>query len=301
MSKIVLLAVFALNLVAAFVKPVGDALQGNIFIGGALLSLLGFLLYNEVHRLNSAHKTQRELRDTVSRLSQQVAELGVAQVTPNHLEEEFRSALWGRKKVQIAVLGFTGETAAPKLKELLNGLPEDGQREVSLRFLLPDFTKPTEVPGLLREGRAGDAPGFRDYLTRKIAGYEADLQEMTGRMRHMGQGTLKVEFRVLQMTPALKLYFINDDRVFEGIYDTFVTRPNPYGPGPGQDAGEGDGELLDLIGHDSLLTRWQGRDGAQAQEMIRRRRKFFDKIWKVAHPLTTVSSNGHVPAPQRQD
>lgn len=308
-SRLLLLAVFVVGLVAQFVKPVGDALEGKVYIGGALLSLVGYVLYSEVQRLNSAHEAQREatgnLRDTIRVLSEGVAELSAAQrphagaeVSLSALADEFREALWSGEDVQLAALGFTGETFAVPLKQLLGSLPPNPRRSVSIRVLVPDFTKPIEVPGLVRaDGGAADASGFRAHLVRKIAGYEADLKGMIGRMQHHGQGTLSVEFRVLHMSPVLKLYLVNRDQAFEGIYDRIELRPDEYGPAvPAQGAaGDGADRLLDLIGYDSLLTRWHRDDGPRSREIINRRREFFDTFWDVAHPLLVGSLTGDGP------
>ncbi|MGW1005399.1 ATP/GTP-binding protein [Streptomyces sp. NPDC002520] len=311
-SRILLLAVFAVGLVAQFVKPVGDALEGKAYIGGALLSLVGYVLYSEVQRLNAAHEAQRDatehLRDTIRVLTDQVAELGEAQhsaaasqITPNDLAEEYRQALRDGEAVRLSVLGFTGETVAPKLKELLGDLPANARRTVSVRVLVPDFSKPIEVPGLLDEdGTAGDAAGFRAYLRVRISGFESELREMIGRMRHAAQGTLTVEFRALHMSPMLKLYLVNDDCVFEGIYDKLVRRPDEYGPVLAPGAGEG-GELLDLIGHDSLLTRWNRDDGPHARKIIQRRQELFETFWKAAHPLPARLPGRRRPVQQSQD
>lgn len=306
LSMVLLLAVSGLSLLAQFVRPVGDALQGNIYIGGALLSLVGYLLYSQVNRLNAAHDAQREatgsLRDTIGVLSEQVAELSAvqrpragAEVTPNGLAGEFRDALSRVEDVHLAALAFTGETLAVPLKQLLGSLPPNPRRSVAVRVLVPDFTQEIDVPGLVRaDGKAADSPGFRAHLVSKIKGYESDLKGMIGRMQHHGQGTLTVEFRVLHMSPVLKMYFVNRDQVFEGIYDKIELRPDEYGPLPAaQGTGpDGDDKLLDLLGYDSLLTRWHWDDGPRAREIIDRRRELFETYWRAARPLEANSVPG---------
>lgn len=79
LTKGLLLAVFFVGLVAQFVKPVGDALEGKTYIGGALLSIVGYVLYAEVLRLNAARDADgeqtRQLHEAVRRLSGEVQEL----------------------------------------------------------------------------------------------------------------------------------------------------------------------------------------------------------------------------------
>ncbi|MFE5399374.1 ATP/GTP-binding protein [Streptomyces sp. NPDC056568] len=300
LTKALLLAVFLVGLVAQFVKPVGDALQGKTYVGGALLSIVGYVLYAEVLRLNTAHDVQREaargLHEAVRRLSDEVGELTArlrprsgAGATAEQLMEECAEAVRDGGETHLWGMCFTGETFAEPLRRVLEGLPPDPSRVVSVRILVPDFGRPIEVPGLVRgtDGRLADAPGFRRALVEKITGYEHGLHRMRGRMLHKAQGTLAVEFRTVHMSPFLKLYVVGDDVVYEGIYDTIDMRPDEYRtPGPHSPGAAADGDrLIDLIGHGSLLTRWSRYDGERAREVVARRRTFFATLWDAARPL----------------
>ncbi|MFE9056281.1 sensor histidine kinase [Streptomyces mutabilis] len=300
-TKGLLLAVFCVGLVAQFVKPVGDALQGKTYIGGALLSIVGYVLYAEVLRLNTAHDAQREgarhLHETVRQLSEEVRELTARlrpqsgeDVSADRLMEECAQALRRGGEIELWGMCFTGETFVEPLRRVLEDLPPDPSRSVSVRILVPDFTRPIEIPGLVREadGRLADAPGFRRYLVEKIAGYERGLRTMRARMARKAQGALTVEFRTVHMSPFLKLYVVGDEVVFEGIYDKLDVRPDEYrspGTAPSGPGTEGD-QLLDLIGHGSLLTRWSRYDGEPAREVVARRRAFFGTLWDAACPLS---------------
>lgn len=292
-TKLFLAAVFALGLLAQFVKPIGDALQGKVYLGGALLTVVGYVLYSEVQRLNAAHSAQREneealgqvarrLDDEVQRLNAVLRPRGEEGVTPSELEREFKEALEAGGEVRLAAMGFTGETFAVPLKTILQSLGADPLRSVSLRVLVPDFTKEIELPGQVGPGgKISDAPDFRAHLRRQIAEHESSLRSQIGRMAVGRRGTLKVEFRGLHMSPSLKLYFINNDVVYEGIYDKLDLRPDPSNTAPAV----GDGNLLDLIGYESLLTRWSLAGGDHAREIIRRRRELFETLWNVAREL----------------
>ncbi|MFJ6929924.1 ATP/GTP-binding protein [Streptomyces nigra] len=271
LTRLFLAAVFIVGLVAQFVKPVGDALADKVYLGGALVTVVGYVLYAEVQRLNG-------------RLDSEMQRLHSGRiVTPRELESEFREALEGGD-VRLAAMAFTGQTLADPLLEMLDHLSENKERKVSVRFLVPDFTQAIEIPGSEgTDGKVTDSPGFRAKLRRKIGKYEEDLQEKVGRMAAGRRGNLTVEFRVLHMSPSLKLYFIND-RVFEGIYDKLERRPDPWradmhiDPDPDR-AG---GFLLDPMGYDSLLTRWSPDGGAYEWMMIRRRQELFEQLWKAA-------------------
>ncbi|MGW3035714.1 ATP/GTP-binding protein [Streptomyces sp. NPDC001178] len=293
-TKLFLAAVFGLGLLAQFVRPIGDALQDKVYLGGALLTVVGYMLYSEVRRLNAAHTTQRDnqealdqlvrrLENEVQRLNTLLRPRGGEGVTPSKLEEEFKEALEAGGEVRLTAMGFTGETFAVPLKNILQSLEPDPLRTVSLRVLVPDFTKEIEIPGQVGPGgEISDAPDFREHLRHQIAQHESSLRSQTGRMTVRRRGTLKVEFRVLHMSPSLKLYFINDDVVYEGIYDKLDLRPDPSNTALAAD----DGNLLDLIGYESLLTRWSLDGGDHARAIVRRRREFFETLWNVAHELT---------------
>ncbi|MEU6507673.1 ATP/GTP-binding protein [Streptomyces sp. NPDC046942] len=296
-SKVVLLAVFGLNLVAQFVKPLGDALQGNVYIGGALLSLVGFLLYSEVQRLNSAHETQREttaeLRDTIRVLSGQVALLGEAQrsaagapITQNQVLAEFHNALRDKERIEFRVMCFTGETVVTSLKESLQALPAHAGREVTVRFLVPDFLREMDLPGQVVDGQACDSPEFRARLDDQVRRYERDLKQAKVRMRDRGQGNLSVEFQVLHFTPGEKLYLIDDSFMAEGAYDKAVLWPDENGR-----------QVLDLLGNEVMLTGWRWEDGQRARDTISRKREYFDTLWDQARALTAPASATPAPPP----
>ncbi|MFI8189570.1 ATP/GTP-binding protein [Streptomyces sp. NPDC085946] len=260
-TKALFLAVFLVGLVAQFVKPVGDALEGKVYLGGSLLCLVAYVLYAEVQRLNQ-------------RMEQRARPPAGALVKPGDLEAPLREALEARGEVHLAALGFTGETFVEHLKNILPSLPELGrneQRSVHVRVLVPDFSRPIELPGQVgADGRAGDAPGFRRSLLRQIGDHEDRLADQAERLPANHRGTLSVEFRVLHMSPSLKLYFLNNDVVYEGLYDKLELRRDT---------------LLDLLGYESRLVRWHWGDGEEARNVIVRRRTYFDTLWRAARPL----------------
>ncbi|MEU1690760.1 hypothetical protein [Streptomyces hirsutus] len=53
-TRFVLPAICATGLTAQFVQPVGDALEGKAFLGGALFSLVAHVLYDAVTSLSSS-------------------------------------------------------------------------------------------------------------------------------------------------------------------------------------------------------------------------------------------------------
>ncbi|MER5942488.1 ATP/GTP-binding protein [Streptomyces sp. NPDC001928] len=204
------------------------------------------------------------------------------------LKDEFKGALEAGEVVELAAMCFTGEAFSNSLKNTLQDLSTNPRRRVSLRALVPDLLRLFKVPGQTDEdGQVSDAPRSREYLWHQIREHERSLKCQAERMVTAGKGTLAVEFRVLHMSPSLKLYLINNDVVYEGIYDKLCLRPDPSTATPAaSDAETDDSRLLDILGHDSLLTRWSRDDGDIACEIIRRRSELFETLWNTARQLS---------------
>ncbi|MFJ8951539.1 ATP/GTP-binding protein [Streptomyces sp. NPDC102381] len=279
-ARVLLLGVFLFGLVAQFVKPIGDALEGKVYLGGALLSLIGYLLYAQVLRLASAHSAQleltRELRAEVRDLQSRTEQEFGQPVSVDELSGVFREALTQREAT-LSALAFTGEVFVEKLRPLLDTLPEDARRRITVQVLVPDFDKPIQLPGQVREGKAQDSPSFRARLASRIAGNQRELIRVAEDVRG---GTVTVEFRALHMSPFLKLYLVNSDQICEGVYDRFK-----FG-GVGNAERAREGGLLDLLGYESKLTLWRSGDGARARQLVDARNAYFEQLWSVATPLT---------------
>ncbi|MEU6148239.1 hypothetical protein ABZ848_48935, partial [Streptomyces sp. NPDC047081] len=177
-TRIVLALVFALGLVAQFVKSVGDVLQGKVYLGGALLTVVGYVLYSEVQRLNAAHtahqETEQSLAATVRRLEDELQRLNQVLrplVTPAALQTEIRQALEAGGEVHVAAMSFTGETFVNPVRSMLYSLSTVPARRVHVRVLVPDFTAQIDVPGQVGAGgRICDAPEFREQHRRGVRG-----------------------------------------------------------------------------------------------------------------------------------
>ncbi|MGQ4434300.1 hypothetical protein [Streptomyces sp. SAS_260] len=157
-----------------------------------------------------------------------------------------------------------------------------------MRVPVPDFTEEIDVPGQVGVGGGiCDAPEFRGHLRRMVVEHELRLKAHIRRMTVRGQGTLTVDFRVLHMSPMRKLYFINSDVAYEGLYDKLDLRPDPdCAAAPGPDPAEGD--LLDILGG-SRLDRWSLDHGEQDRKDLARCREFFETLWQEARGLTPTT------------
>ncbi|MFH8490843.1 hypothetical protein [Streptomyces longisporoflavus] len=264
MTRVLLLSIFGLGLVAQFVQPVGDALEGKAFLGGAVLSLVGYVLYSEVQKLNAAMRPAA--RETV---------------LTRDLRQYFDDALRLRE-ARIDAIGFTGETVVYQISRALEDLRDNARPRVELRILVPDFTKPIEIPGMLdAEGKAQDDEGFRDELFAKIREYERNMTALARRLQLDHKAELVPMFRVLHISPFLKFCLINDEQLFDGIYDKVEKRPADVGS---------DRQILDLMGYHTALTRWHIDGGPAAREKCTQRKELFETLWGVARPLTPSAS-----------
>ncbi|MCX4666102.1 ATP/GTP-binding protein [Streptomyces sp. NBC_01381] len=263
MTKALLLAIFGLGLVAQFVQPVGDALEGKAFLGGALLSLVGYVLYSEVQKLNAALRPAP--KDVVRMLD---------------LRTVFDEAL-RLPEVRIDAIGFTGETVVGQLSLALEDLPDGVRPDVKVRILVPDFTKPMEIPGMLdSEGKAVDDERNREELLGYVRRHEQRMKALTRRLDHDRKADLDSQFRVLHISPFLKFCLINGDQLFDGIYDEVVKKP----------AADRSDQLLDLMGYQASLTRWHTDAGSAAREKCAQRKELFETLWDVARPFTPPAS-----------
>ncbi|WP_447038859.1 hypothetical protein [Streptomyces sp. DSM 118878] len=267
-TKLALLGVFCLGLVAQFVRPVGDALEGKAFLGGALLSLVAYVLYAEVRRLNDALRpaAKDEVRTT-------------------ELRQYFDRALAARKvrQTRIDAIGFTGETVLYPVSRSLEALDDGARHEVVIRILVPDFTAPMAIPGMLDEqGKAVDDPRFRALLLEKVHEHARNMESLTRSLRHDGRAELRTDFRVLRITPLLKFCLINREELFDGIYDKVVRKPAATPP---------ERQVLDLMGYQTVLRRWHSASGAEAWEKVTQRQWLFDTLWEVASPLGDANAS----------
>lgn len=261
-TKALLLGVFALGLVAQFVRPVGDALEGKTYLGGAILSLIGFVLYSEVRGLNDVLRPEAR-----------------AEVETADLRTYFDRALARRKdrRTRIDAMGFTGETVLYQISRSLEALDDDARRVVTLRILVPDFTAPMSVPGMLdADGKAVDDPDLRRYLLRKVQDYEYDTEALARQLRQREQAVLDAQYRMLGMMPLMKFCLINGEELFDGSYDKVEQRPARTPP---------ERQVLDLMGYQTVLTRWRTRAGAAGREKVAQRQALFETLWRVASPL----------------
>jgi hypothetical protein len=252
-----LVGIFALGLIAQFVKPVGDALEDKVFLGGALFTSVCYALYSSVQRLLTLMTPA--VRDRVK-----------SEVFAEEFKEAFK-----KQDVRISFIGFTSETVHEHIRQNLDTLrtaTTGRAKSVKIRIILPDFWEPSVLPGrLTSEGKFVDYPELRADLQGEIRRYRRVLLQ-----RRSNEGIeLDVSYKFLPMPAMLKLCIINDRLVFEGHYNFLVKKKYAMT--------SADPDMIDLLGYESMLTRWHPAGGVDAVEEIERWRDYFEKLWSGSY------------------
>ncbi|UUU23148.1 hypothetical protein [Streptomyces sp. DSM 40750] len=256
-TRLLLLGIFLTGLAAQFVKPVGEALQGKVFLGGALLGLVGYVLY-----------------DTVKDLAVSLRAPMRAQVKSRELGGFVTEAFHART-VEISFLGYTGETLYNELYHRLEGLLEDPgpTRHVLVRFLVPDFQQPMTVPSRVGpQGVPVDDEEFRKRLELKCQEYDQRLSAIAHRLSVVGRVTAECEYRFYPGIPRDKICIFNRELVLHGLYDV-AARTMGYGSDP---------EYYDPKGYLTDLNVWSREDTDDAKAAVATWNKHFDDLWQLA-------------------
>lgn len=267
-TKALLLGVFLLGMVAQFVEPVGDALEGKVYAGGAILSLVGYVLYDAVSELND--RTPPE---------------SGSEIRTAELNEHIERVLGNRRtrRIRIDAIGYTGETVQAPVSRSLEALEEGARRNVRVRILVPDFTVPMAIPGTLdADGRAVDDPAYRAYQLDRVRWNVREFGGAARSLRGSRRAEMDVQFRMLRITPLLKFCLINGEELFDGIYDKVVQEPAPVPP---------ERQILDLKGYQAVLTHWRSESGAAGREKVAQRQDLFDTLWRLSSPLPEVRAS----------
>ncbi|MER5907851.1 hypothetical protein ABT150_48920 [Streptomyces mirabilis] len=213
-TRFLLLGIFVVGLTAQFVTPLGDALQGKAFLGGALLSLVAYVLYDAVKDLAASLRLPARSQVASGELNRFV-------------NEAFRA-----RTVEITFLGYTGETIVGALRHHLGELLDDPgpTRRVCIRMLVPDFGQPMIVPSRVGpNGEPLDDPALRRRHELMCQGHDHSLSAFAERLNGLGRVTVESEYRLYPGIPRDKVCIINRELVLHGLYDVIARVPEPCG------------------------------------------------------------------------
>ncbi|MFE7166880.1 hypothetical protein [Streptomyces sp. NPDC057616] len=254
-TRILLLGMFATGLIAQFVKPIGAALSGKVYLGGALLSLVGYMLYDQVKELSSSVKAP-----------------GRALVNSSELGS-FVSEAFEARKVEISFLGYTGETLYNALYHRLENLFDNqgSTRRVSIRMLVPDFGLPMLVPSKVdANDRPEDNGALRRRIEQRCSEYDDMLSDLAARLTAAGRVVVHCEYRLYPGIPRDKICIFNRKRVLHGLYD-LSARMHYMG-----------NEYFDPKGYRTELNVWSQEGTAAAEAAVATWNKHFDDLWDLA-------------------
>ncbi len=177
-----------------------------------------------------------------------------------------------REHVTIDFAGFSRETLHGVVQEPLDkiriGLIKPAT--VTIRLLLPDTSRPMVLPC-----RADDLTDDPDYRTR--------MHRLTFRHAHAILDTVQelaslaliqdadVQIRAHACPPLFKLYILNNEEVFFGIYP--ITKHTiPFASGPR--------DIYDLMGKDAVVFHHSVHSGQPADPpYIEQARAWFNAMW----------------------
>jgi hypothetical protein len=184
----------------------------------------------------------------------------------------FVEQAFAREHVTIDFAGFSGETLHAVIQEPLDKIRIGRIKpaSVTIRMLLPDTTRPMVLP--CRADDLADDPDYRDRMTRLTARHAHDIldtvQELT-RLGLLDRGT--AELRAHPCPPLFKLYILNGEEVFFGLYPIVKHRI----PLPG-----GDRDIYDLMGKDAVVFHHSVHSGQSTDvPYIEQTRAWFSSMW----------------------
>ncbi|SDL09569.1 hypothetical protein [Streptomyces indicus] len=258
LTRAILAVIFVTGLVAQFVAPVGDALEGHAFLGGALLSLVAYVLYDAIQELVASARTPA--RSLVS--SRDLSGL---------VSEAFRA-----RDVDICFVGYTGETLYNELYHRLERLLDDPgpTRRVSVRMLIPDFCREMSVPARVGPDESPvDDPEFRRRLELKCQDYDMTLSGLAEQLSVRGRVEVTCTYRVYHGEPTEKICLFNKELVLHGLYDVDARM---------QMSNSGR-VVYDPKGYNTDLYVWSARDGTATEvRAVAQWVRHFEGRWKLA-------------------
>ncbi|WP_409471174.1 hypothetical protein [Streptomyces sp. HC307] len=256
-TRAVLLGIFVTGLTAQVVPAVGDALEGKAYLGGALLSLVGYVLYDTLKDLTSSVRAPSRTLVNSSRLG-------------SFVSDAFRA-----RKVEISFLGYTGETLFNELYHRLEDLLDNAgpTRRVTVRMLVPDFGQPMIVPSKVGDdGAPVDDADFRERLERRCREYDEMLTVLAERLNAAGLVRVESEYRLYPGIPRDKICIFNREQVLHGLYDLSARR-SLLANGS---------EYYDPKGYTTDLTVSSREGTAAADTALSTWNRHFDNLWALA-------------------
>jgi hypothetical protein len=174
--------------------------------------------------------------------------------------------------VVIDFAGFSGETLHGVVQEPLDMI-RTGQikpASVAIRMLLPDTTRPMAVPCRVED--LADDPDYRARMHQVTGRHAYAILETVQELARLGRiKEASTEIRAYQVPPLFKLYLLNREEAFFGLYP-LVEHKIPFP--------DGSHAMYDLMGKDAVVFRHSARSGVPADtQFVEQSQGWFDSMW----------------------
>jgi hypothetical protein len=174
--------------------------------------------------------------------------------------------------VIIDFAGFSGETLHGVVQEPLDKIRtgEIKPASVTIRMLLPDTTRPMAVPCRVED--LADDPDYRARMHQITGRHAYAILETVQELARLGRiKEASTEIRAYQVPPLFKLYLLNGDEAFFGLYPLVEHKiPFPDGSHP----------VYDLMGKDAVVFRHSKATGDTADaQFVDQAQGWFNSMW----------------------
>jgi hypothetical protein len=174
--------------------------------------------------------------------------------------------------VAIDFAGFSGETLHGVVQAPLDKIRtgEIKPESVTIRMLLPDTTRPMAVPCRVED--LADDPDYRARMHQITGRHAYAILETVQELARLGRiKEASTEIRAYQVPPLFKLYLLNGDEAFFGLYPLVEHKiPFPDGSHP----------MYDLMGKDAVVFRHSKTTGDTADaQFVDQAQGWFDSMW----------------------
>ena len=174
--------------------------------------------------------------------------------------------------VIIDFAGFSGETLHGVIQEPLDKIRtgEIKPASVTIRMLLPDTTRPMAVPCRVED--LADDPDYRARMHQVTGRHAYAILETVQELARLGRiKEASTQIRAYQVPPLFKLYLLNSDEVFFGLYP-LVEHKIPFP--------SGDRPIYDLMGKDAVVFRHSKATGDEADaQFVDQAQGWFNSMW----------------------
>lgn len=249
---------FLLIIVGSVTPKLGDWIEGIRFAGPALLLAVAIVLFEAITR------DQQKIDDGTSLIL----------ARPTALLPFIHEAAT-KRHFSLTFVGYSSETLYGLLAEVFSEIPDRqrGTESVHIRVLIPDCTQPMTMPCL--RDTLQDYPPYREIAKRRADEFCGKIRRAVEKLKRDGKiAEGIVEIRTHRLTPLVKVYLLNDDAVFWGLY--------PIEESVYQEPDESETPVLDLKGTRTPLMGAIAGRGKRDLETIRALSAWTESIWSSA-------------------